>query len=107
MKINNFRDLTDVSARNEALPLTKILETFSCKEVLNSASVSKIRLIFFGYFDSERYFQIMKMLYFRGDLTDILAKKTPLVLNYASVAPQLPRYLTAKVSRPHTQSVCS
>ena len=40
-----------------------------------SAFVLKIKQIFFGHFDPDFFFKIMKMNNFRGDLTDISVKK--------------------------------
>ena len=41
---------------------------------------SKLNKMCFGYFDPEIFYQIMKINNFRGDLTDISAKKEALMI---------------------------
>ena len=36
--------------------------------------VSKLNKLLFGYFDPEKYFEIIKITNFQGELTDISAK---------------------------------
>ena len=56
-----------------------IVRTITVGTVI-SASVFKIDKIFLGCFDKKICFQIMKIITFRGDLTDILAIKEALLL---------------------------
>ena len=43
--------------------------------------LSKLNKIYFGYFDPEFFFLIIKIIIFRGELTDISAKKEALVFS--------------------------
>ena len=55
-------------------------QDLSDKEVVGSASISKLNYIFFGCVGPENIFQIIKINIFRGDLTDISAKNEALAV---------------------------